>query len=86
MIEIDYSRSLYDSCVYYNKLKDGSFTYLVLYVDDMLLVLKKKSDIQKLKGLLGTKFEMKDLGVVKKILGKEIYKVRRQKKFFLSHK
>jgi len=33
----------------------------VLYVDDMLLAAEKKSDIQKLKGLLSTEFEMKDL-------------------------
>jgi hypothetical protein len=52
MIEIGYSRSIYDSCVYYNKLKDGSFIYLVMYVDDMLLASKKKSDIQKLKGVI----------------------------------
>ncbi|GAA0142464.1 transmembrane signal receptor [Lithospermum erythrorhizon] len=30
MIEIGYLRSPYDSCVYYNKVKGGSFIYLVL--------------------------------------------------------
>lgn len=54
MIVIGYPRSTYDSCVYYNKLKNGSFIYLVLYVDDMLLVAEKKSHIQNLKGLLST--------------------------------
>ena len=33
MIEHDYSRSKYDSCVYHRKLNDGSFVYLLLYVD-----------------------------------------------------
>ena len=30
-------KSLYDPCVYYKKLTDGSLVYLQLYVDDMLL-------------------------------------------------
>ncbi|XP_047320703.1 secreted RxLR effector protein 161-like [Impatiens glandulifera] len=34
--------------------------------DDMLLAAEKKSDIQKLKGLLSIEFEMKDLGATKK--------------------
>uniref|UniRef100_A0A3Q7H623 Reverse transcriptase Ty1/copia-type domain-containing protein n=1 Tax=Solanum lycopersicum TaxID=4081 RepID=A0A3Q7H623_SOLLC len=37
-------------------LKDDSFVYLVLYVDDMLIAAKKKYDIQKLKGLLSAEF------------------------------
>jgi hypothetical protein len=82
MIDIDYLWSPYDSCVYYNKLKDDSFIYLVLYVDDMFLAAKKKTDIRKLKGLLSTKFEMRDLSAAKKILGMDIYRDRRQKKLF----
>jgi len=72
MIEIGYSRSLYDSCIYYNKLKDGSFIYFLLYADDMFLAPEKKSDIQTLKGLLSTEYEMNDLGTAMKILGMEI--------------
>lgn len=86
MIQIDYSRSLYDCCVYYNKLNNGSYIYLVLYVDDMLIAAQNKSDIQKLKGLLSAEFEMKDLGAARKILGMEIYRDRNQKKLFLSQK
>lgn len=62
-VEIDYIRSEYDCCVYQNKLKDDSFIYLVIYVDDMLIVVKDMYDIQKLKGLLSAEFEIKDLGV-----------------------
>ncbi|CAM8885712.1 unnamed protein product [Rhodiola kirilowii] len=86
MIELGYNRSPYDCCVYHNKLGDGSMIYLVLYVDDMLVAAKSKSDIQKLKGLLSAEFEMKDLGAAQKILGVEIYKERSQKKLFLSQK
>ena len=85
MIELGYNRSLYDYCVYYNKLS-GSFIYLVMYVDNMLIAAKTNSDIQRLKGLLSAEFEMKDVGAAKKILGMEIYRKRSQKKLFLSQK
>ncbi|CAL1353780.1 unnamed protein product [Linum trigynum] len=86
MLELGYSRSPYDCCVYHNKVEDGSMIYLVLYVDDMLIAARSKSDIQKLKGLLSAEFEMKDLGAAQKILGMEIYRDRSKKKLFLSQK
>ncbi|KAE8691959.1 hypothetical protein F3Y22_tig00110864pilonHSYRG00223 [Hibiscus syriacus] len=49
-------------------LKDGSFTYILLYVDDMLITLKSQKEIDKLKAQLNQEFEMKDLGEAKKIL------------------
>uniref|UniRef100_A0A3Q7G4H6 Reverse transcriptase Ty1/copia-type domain-containing protein n=1 Tax=Solanum lycopersicum TaxID=4081 RepID=A0A3Q7G4H6_SOLLC len=68
------------------KLKDDSFIYLVLYVDDMLIAAKKKYGIQKLKGLLSAEFEMKDLGAARKILGMEIIRDRERRKLFLSQR
>ena len=78
------SRSDYDSCVYYGKLSDGSFVYLLLYVDDMLLATKNLVEVNKLKTLLSGEFEMKDLGATKKILGMEIHRDRQAGKLFLS--
>src|SRR5690606_26627241 len=46
----------------------------------------KKCDVQKLKELLSSEFEMKDLGVARKILGMEIFRDRAKKKLFLSQK
>ena len=43
--------------------------YLLLYVDDMLLISKSKAQIEELKGKLHAEFDMKDLGCAKKILG-----------------
>ncbi|KAJ4728619.1 Retrovirus-related Pol polyprotein from transposon TNT 1-94 [Melia azedarach] len=86
MIEIGYTRSPYDCCVYYSKVTNGSLIYLVLYVDDMLIVAENKSDVQKLKHLLSVEFEMKDLGAARKILRMEIYRDRSKKKLFLSQK
>ncbi|KAJ4715440.1 Retrovirus-related Pol polyprotein from transposon TNT 1-94 [Melia azedarach] len=86
MIEIGYTRSPYDCCVYYSKATNGSLIYLVLYVDDMLIAAENKSDVQKLKDLLSVEFEMKDLGAARKILGMEIYRDRSKKKLFVSQK
>ena len=53
--------------MYHSKLDDGSMIYLLLYVDDMLVAMKKKTDIAKLKEMLSLGFDIKDLGVAKKI-------------------
>ena len=47
-------------------------TYLLLYVDDMLIAAKNKTHVHKLKVQLKKEFDMKDLGESKKILGMEI--------------
>ena len=60
MIQQEYSRSKFDSCVYITKLKDQSFIYLLIYVDDMLIACKNKMETQKLKELLSSEFDMKD--------------------------
>ena len=72
MIAQGYTCSRYDNCVYYRQYSDGSFIYLLLYVDDMLIDYKDKSFISKLKSQLSEECEMKDLGAAKKILGMEI--------------
>ncbi|WVZ87241.1 hypothetical protein U9M48_033912 [Paspalum notatum var. saurae] len=68
MLSNGFKRSDYDSCVYL-KTVNGSAIYLLLYVDDMLIAAKEKSEIAKLKAQLNKEFEMKDLGAAKKILG-----------------
>ena len=45
MIGHGYSRSDCDSCVYHRKLSDGSFVYLLLYVDDMLIAAKNLVEV-----------------------------------------
>ncbi|KAL4271878.1 hypothetical protein GQ457_13G029750 [Hibiscus cannabinus] len=81
-----YTRSKYDHCVYLRKLQDGSFIYLLLYVDDMLIASKSQQEIDKLKAQLNQEFEMKDLGEAKKILGMEISRDRRRGKLCLTQK
>jgi len=60
-----------DHCLYF-KLIGDHVIYLVLNVDDILLVGNDKEIIQDLKTQLSSKFDMKYLGVVNYILGKEI--------------
>ena len=61
----DFKRSNYDSCVYFKRSDDGSFVYLLLYVNDMLIAAQDKEERRKLKVQLSKEFEMKDLGVRK---------------------
>ncbi|GKV16510.1 hypothetical protein SLEP1_g27143 [Rubroshorea leprosula] len=67
-------------------LGDGSWVYLLLYVDDMLIAAKSMLIIDDLKKQLSGEFEMKDLGAAKKILGMEIHRDRKGGKLFLSQK
>lgn len=86
MIEHDFLRSQYDSCVYFKQLSDGSFVYLLIYIDDMLIVGRDMSKINKIKAQLSGEFEMKDLGAANKILGMEIHRDREAEKLYLSQK
>ena len=81
-----YTRSKFDHCVYFQKLQEGTFIYLLLYVDDMLIASKSKVEIERLKTQLNLEFEMKDLGEAKKILGMEICRDRAHGRVSLSQK
>ncbi|WVZ79655.1 hypothetical protein U9M48_027210 [Paspalum notatum var. saurae] len=85
MISNGFKRSDYDSCVYL-KTVNSSAIYLLLYVDDMLIAAKEKSEIAKLKAQLNKEFEMKDLGAAKKILGMEIIRDRKSGLLYLSQR
>ena len=86
MVTHDFTRSSYDSCVYFKKLVDGSLIYLVLYVDDMLVACNNLIEVEKLKRLLASEFDMKDLGDAKKILGMEIFRDRKKGELYLSQR
>jgi hypothetical protein len=75
----------YDDFVYLNFI-NGSPTYLLLYVDDMLIAAKSMKEIAVLKAQLSREFDMKDLGATKKILGMEIIRDRKVELLYLSQK
>ncbi|GKA76299.1 retrovirus-related pol polyprotein from transposon TNT 1-94 [Tanacetum coccineum] len=62
MISNGFSHSSYDSCVYFKEFAPGMYIYLLLYVDDMLIACKSKSEIEYTKGLLRKEFDMKEPG------------------------
>ncbi|GJX40790.1 retrovirus-related pol polyprotein from transposon TNT 1-94 [Tanacetum coccineum] len=72
MLSNGFKRSSHDSCVYYRIYAPGENIDLLLYVDDMLIACKSKAEIGSTKSLLKKKFDMKELGEAKKILGMEI--------------
>lgn len=51
MLSKKYTRSQFDHCVYFRKLADKSFIYLLLYVDDLLIACKSQAEIDRLKDL-----------------------------------
>ena len=86
MIWIGYICCEYDCCIYVHILEDGSYIFLLLYVDDMLIAVKSMCEVNSLKSLLYKEFEMKDLGVAKKILGMKIRRDRETRKLWLFQK
>jgi hypothetical protein len=84
MTEQGYSRCHSNHCVYFKRLKNGSYIILILYVDDMLVAGSNMKDINVLKNKLANSFAMKDLGVAKKILGMRITRDRKNHKLTLS--
>ena len=60
-----------DVCVYIKKVGD-KVIFLVLYVDDILLIGDNVKLLTKVKDWLATQFKMKDLGNVNYVLGIQI--------------
>lgn len=84
MVEHRYDRTASDLCVFVNKFFDGEFIILLLYMDDMLIVGRDTSKIDKLKKELSKSFKMKDLGFANQILGIKISRDRMNGKLWLS--
>lgn len=82
---LGFTRSKADHCVYF-KLIGDHVIYLVLYVDDMLLVGNDKEVIHDLKTQFSSKFDMKDLGTANYILGMEIKRDRAKRKLWLNQR
>lgn len=64
-------RNKVDHYVYYKQVGEH-FIYVVLYVDDMLLIGNNMEFIKEVKIKLSSKFDMKDLGATNWILGMQI--------------
>nr|GEU89500.1 retrotransposon protein, putative, Ty1-copia subclass [Tanacetum cinerariifolium] len=78
-----FSRSEDESCVYV-KVSGSVVVFLVLYVDDILLIGNDILTLQSVKDWLGRCFAMKDLGDAAYILGIRIYRDRTKRLIGLS--
>ena len=72
-----------DSCVY-KKVSGSALTFIVLYIDDVLLMGNDIPMLTSVKAWLSLKFSMKDLGEAAFILGIKIYRDRSRKLLGLS--
>lgn len=66
----------------FSKKQGSSFTAILIYVDDMLVIGNDLQAIQELKTLLNTQFHMKDLGDLRYFLGLEV--ARNEQGLFIS--
>ncbi|KAJ9542250.1 hypothetical protein OSB04_028756 [Centaurea solstitialis] len=81
--EFGFAKSEFEPCVY-TKFSGSIVTFLVLYVDDILLIGNDVPTLQSVKGWLSKCFQMKDLGEAAYILGIKIYRNRSKRLIGLS--
>ncbi|KAL0400303.1 UNVERIFIED_CONTAM: Retrovirus-related Pol polyprotein from transposon TNT 1-94 [Sesamum radiatum] len=79
----DFIKNDYDPCVY-KKISGSSIAYLVLYVDDILLIWNDVKMLGDIKVWLSTQFSMKDMGEASYILGIKIYRDRSKRMLGLT--
>ncbi|GJT52962.1 retrotransposon protein, putative, ty1-copia subclass [Tanacetum coccineum] len=70
-----FSQNLDEPCVY-QKASGSNVTFLILYVDDIIIMGNHIPSLQSVKNYLGKCFSMKDLGEAAFILGIKIYRDR----------
>ncbi|KAJ9560030.1 hypothetical protein OSB04_005190 [Centaurea solstitialis] len=81
--EFGFTKSKFEPCVY-TKFSGSIVTFLVLYVDDILLIGNDVPTLQSVKSWLSKCFQMKDLGEAAYILGIKIYRNRSRRLIGLS--
>ncbi|KAJ9545670.1 hypothetical protein OSB04_025377 [Centaurea solstitialis] len=81
--EFGFAKSEFELCVY-TKFSGSIVTFLVLYVDDILLIGNDVPTLQSVKEWLSKCFQMKDLGEAAYILGIKIYRNRSKRLIGLS--
>lgn len=65
---IGFKQSQYDHCLYISEKKEET-VYLLLYVDDLILIGKTLKKISLIKRVISDEFEMKDFGELRQFLG-----------------
>jgi hypothetical protein len=83
LIELGFKPLQTDSCVYV-KRSGSSVMYLLVYVDDLLLVTNDTAQLAATKAALSSRFDMKDMGEAHFILGVQIRRDRAKRQLYLS--
>jgi len=81
--EFGFIKNIDEPCVY-KKVSGSAVTFLVLYVDDILLIGNDIPMLQSVKVWLSKNFTMKDLGEASYILGMKIYRDRSRRMIGLT--
>ena len=77
IVSFGFKENIGDQCIYL-KVSGSKFIFLILYVDDILLVTNDLGLLSETKRFLSSNFEMKDMGEVHYVLGIEIFHDRSQ--------
>jgi hypothetical protein len=80
-----FKENVEDNCVY-AKFKSGKYIFLILYVDDILLISSDVILLRDTKKFLSSNFDMKDLGEASYVLGIKIQRDRKNGVLGLSQK
>lgn len=71
LTKIGFMQSKADQCLYTKRIND-EWAYILVYVDDIVLVAKTTTTIHALKQIIANEFDIKDLGEIKQYLGIEV--------------
>lgn len=72
--------------MYFKSVNSDLPLYVLLYVDDILIICKSRAKVLDVKVSLKKFFDMKDLGPAQRILGIRIFRDRSKRQIFLSQK
>ena len=71
LIELGFKSCGGDTCIFVKKM-GHEFVYVCLYVDDMVVAARTPALVRDVKQAIASRFQIKDLGAVKHLLGMEI--------------
>ncbi len=80
--ELEFESSSNDACLY-TRHKSSRILQIALYVDDLLIAGSIKAEVKSIKDRLAGRFEMKDVGVARMMLGIEIRRDRPSSRLFI---
>jgi hypothetical protein len=82
LIKIGFTPTITDPCIY-SGIIDGLQTYVLIYVDDILIASSKQAVVNEIKSQLASNFIISDLGPARFFLGYQIERNRHDRTIFL---